>query len=107
MERRIGCRHRTHMPILYSSFPSHASDETLDGEMEDYSDCGMNAVLRNKIAKGTNLLVRAINNELDSYGHDYTYGFRSLTLAEVKWSKAINADGKECYVTGLRHLSLM
>lgn len=107
MERRIGCRHRTHMPILYSSFPSQASDEILDGEMEDYSDCGMNAVLRNKIAKGTILLVRAIDNEFDSYGHDYKYGFRSLTLAEVKWSNVIKADGKECYATGLRHLSIM
>ena len=84
MERRIDCRHRTHMPILYSSFPSHASDEILNGEMEDYSGCGMNAVLRNKIAKGTILLVRAIDNDFISYSHDYKYGFRSLTLAEVK-----------------------
>jgi hypothetical protein len=95
------------MPILYSSFPSHASDEILNDEMEDYSDCGMNAVLRNKIAKGTILLVRAIDNDFISYSHDYKYGFRSLTLAEVKWSNVINADGKECYATGLRHLSIM
>ena len=107
MERRTGCRHRTHMPIVYSIFAGHASDETFGGDMEDYSDCGMNAVFHNKIANGTILLVRAVENDADHYDHDYRYGFRSLTLAEVKWSNAINVAGTECYATGLRHLSVM
>ena len=104
MERRRESRYPTHTPVEYSVFSSRSTGEFLKGEMEDYSELGMNCVFGNRVSDGTILLVRTVENEAVNDSGWIHPGFKSLTLAEVKWSKSITIKGSDSYTTGLRHL---
>ena len=61
---------------------------------------GLYAELRFYFKTRTHLVVRATGS---SCGYSRKEGFRSLAIAEVKWSKPITVEGEAYYATGLKY----
>ena len=64
---------------------------------------GLCAELRSHFKTGTVLVVRTTGASGSNSGED---GIRTLTLAEVKWSKPMSTEGMVYYATGLKYLML-
>jgi hypothetical protein len=62
---------------------------------------GFYAELKARFKAGTILVVRTTGG---SRGYSKDEGFRSLALAEVKWSLPRSVEGRICYATGLKYL---
>ena len=104
MENRASRRHEIETPIVCSYFGSRGSHETIGGKMKNYCDSGMYAELQVQFKKGTVLLVRTNRIPSERPGIKIEDGFRSISLAQVKWSKPIRVNGATRFATGLRHL---
>jgi len=106
MEKRNSNRHKTDQPIICAHFSSHGINDTFDGKMKNYCDSGLYAELQTHFKVGTVLLVRTTSNPLERLPAKIEQGVRSVSLAEVKWSKPVSASGAFCYGTGLKHLAV-
>jgi hypothetical protein len=89
------------MSITCNRFKSVNRTEGIDGQMKNCCLTGCYAELKEQVKMGTILVVRTTGN---SWGYSTDEGYRSLALAEVKWSKTKSFDGGVCYATGLRYL---
>ncbi len=101
MEKRANRRHAIDTDIVCSHLATVGSSETVDGRMRNCSFNGMHAELRVGFRAGTILVVRATGS---SRGYSRDEGFRSLALAEVKWSLPRFVEGHVCYATGLKYV---
>jgi hypothetical protein len=101
MEKRANRRHAIDTAIVCSHLATVGSSETVDGRMRNCSFNGMHAELRVGFRAGTILVVRATGS---SRGYSRDEGFRSLALAEVKWSLPRFVEGHVCYATGLKYV---
>ena len=106
MEKRNSNRYETEQSIVCAFFTSHSTHDTFDGKMKNYGNCGLYAELQTRFKEGTVLLVRTVDGTPGRLYAKIEEGFRSISIAEVRWSKHIHADGTECYGTGLKHLSV-
>ena len=106
MEKRSSNRHKTDQSIVCTFFTSHGDDGTFDGRMQNYCDSGIYAELQTWFKEGTILLVRTTNRAPGRLPEEIEEGFRSISLVEVKWSKALSANGGVWYGTGLKHLEV-
>ncbi len=106
MENRTSSRYEIESSIVCSYFNSRNSNEAFRGEMKNYCDSGLYAELQVQFKEGTVLLVRT--NMITS-GRSRTKiedGFRSISLAQVKWSKPICVNGTTRFATGLKHMAV-
>ena len=78
-------------------------NEHVDGRMKNCCVNGLYAELAAHLKAGTVLVVRTIGS---SCGYSREEGFRSLAIAEVKWSRLRSIEGEVCYATGLKYLML-
>ena len=106
MEKRNSNRHQTDQSIVCALFTSQSVNDTFDGKMKNYCDSGLYAELQTRFKDGTVLLVRTTSNPSERLPTTIEEGFRSISLVEVKWSKALSANGLFCFGTGLRHLAI-
>jgi hypothetical protein len=106
MEKRNSNRHQTDQAIVCVLFTSQSVNDTFDGKMKNYCDSGLYAELQTHFKVGTVLLVRTTSNPLERLPAKIEQGVRSVSLAEVKWSKPVSASGAFCYGTGLKHLAV-
>lgn len=106
MEKRNSNRHETDQSIVCTFFTSHSYCDTFDGRMKNYCDTGIYAELQTHLNEGTVLLVRITSNPDECTPLKTEDGFRSISLAVVKWSKPLSADGVIRYGTGLKHLAV-
>jgi len=106
MEKRNSNRHQTDQSIVCALFTSQSVNDTFDGKMKNYCNSGLYAELQTRFKVGTVLLVRTTSNPLERLPTKIEEGFRSVSLAEVKWSKRVSASGAVCYGTGLKHLAV-
>jgi hypothetical protein len=104
MEKRNSNRHQTDQSIVCMFFTSHSINDTFDGKMKNYCDTGLYAELQTHFKVGTVLLVRTKRISLERSRTKIVDGFRSMSLAQVKWSKPICVDGTTRFATGLKHL---
>ena len=104
MENRASRRHEIESPIVCSYFGSRNSNETFCGKMKNYCDSGLYAELQVQFKEGTVLLVRTNRIATERPETKIENGFRSISLAQVKWSKPIRINGTIRFATGLRHL---
>lgn len=72
----------------------------MEGTVENCGPEGFCAEIGIPLSKGTILVVQMAG---DSVGDGWQGGFRSMGLAEVRWSKPI-AAGSERYTIGLKYL---
>ena len=103
MEKRAAKRHQIDTLIVCSFLNSADFSQPVDGKMKNFCANGLYAELRFNFKTGTVLVVRTTGN---SCGNSEEEGFRSLAVAEVKWSKPISNKGEAYYATGLKYLML-
>jgi hypothetical protein len=103
MEKRASRRHRINTSIVCRCLNSARFGEPVDGRMRNCCINGLYAELGAHFKTGTVLVVRTTGS---SCGCSKEEGFRSLAVAEVKWSRQRSIDGGVCYATGLRYLML-
>jgi hypothetical protein len=106
MEKRNSNRHQTDQSIVCTYFTSHTCNDSFDGKIKNYCDCGLYAELQTHFKEGTVLIVRTTSNPTERLPAKIEEGLRSIALLEVKWSKPLSANGGVCYGTGLKHLSI-
>jgi len=104
MENRTSDRHEFESSIVCSYLSSRASNEAFYGEMKNYCDSGLYAELQVQFREGTILLCRTKRIPSENSRTKIEDGFRSISLAQVKWSKPIRVNGTTCFATGLKHL---
>jgi len=104
MEHRTSSRYEIESSIVCSHFSSRTSNETFHGKMKNYCRSGVYAELQVHFKEGTVLLVRTKKTASERSSTKIMDGFRSISLAEVKWSKPICVDGTLHFATGLKHL---
>jgi len=103
MEKRAARRHRINTAIVCSHLNSAGFGQPVDGRMKNCCVDGLYAVLGARFKTGTVLVVRTTGS---SCGYSRDEGFRSLAIAEVKWSMPITVEGDAYYGTGLRYLEM-
>ena len=106
MENRTSSRYEIESSIVCSYLSSRNSNEAFYGEMKNYCDSGICAELQVQLKEGTVLLCRTKNNPSERSRTKIEDGFRSISLAQVKWSKPICVNGTTRFATGLRHLAV-
>jgi hypothetical protein len=104
MENRASRRYKIDCSIVCSLFSSRNSDESFYGKLKNYCDSGLYAELQVQLKKGTVLLCRTTRISLEPSKAKIEDGFRSMSLAQVKWSKPICVNGTTRFATGLKHL---
>jgi hypothetical protein len=103
MEKRAARRHRINTSIVCSHLNSADFGEPVDGRMKNCCVNGLYAELGAHFKTGTVLVVRTTGS---SCGYSKEDGFRSLAVAEVKWSRSKPIEGCVCYATGLKYLMI-
>ena len=104
MDNRASSRHDAESSIVCSYLSSRNLNEVCKGKMKNYGDWGMYAELPTAFKIGTILVVRSTSSPGDDTGFEVKEGVRSISLAEVKWSRKIFSDGLPLYGTGFRYL---
>ena len=103
MEKRAARRHRINTSIVCSYLNSVNFGKPVDGRMLNCCVNGLYAELEAHFKAGTVLMVRTIGS---SCGYSGDEGFRSLAVAEVKWSKSKSVEEGVCYATGLKYMMI-
>lgn len=104
MENRNSSRYEIESSVVCTYFSSRSSDEIFHGKMKNFCDSGMYAELQVQLKEGTVLLCRTKQIPSERSRTKIADGFRSISLAQVKWSKPICVDGTTRFATGLKHL---
>ena len=103
MEKRAHKRHRLNTSIVCSFLSGGRCARTFEGRMKNCCNSGLCVELRAQVKAGTVLVVRTTGG---SCGYSQDEGFRSMALAEVKWSKPKSVEEVACFVTGLKYVLL-
>jgi len=103
MEKRVARRHRIDSSIVCSHLNSVGFGEPVDGRMKNCCVNGLYAELQSRFKTGTVLVVRSTGSSCGFSGDE---GFRSLAVAEVKWTESKSVEGGICYATGLKYLMI-
>ena len=104
MENRTSSRYEIESSIVCSHFGSRNSNSTFQGKMKNYCKSGVYAELQVQFKTGTVLLVRTKSTPSERSGAKIEDGFRSISLAQVKWSTPIRVNGTLQFATGFKHL---
>jgi len=104
MEKRTSSRYKIESSIVCSYYSSRNSKEAFFGEMKNYCDSGIYAELQVEFKEGTVLICRMKRIGAEHSRTKIVHGFRSMSVAQVKWSKPICVNGITYFATGLKHL---
>lgn len=104
MENRANNRYEIESSIVCSYYSSQNTNEAFSGEMKNYCNSGLYAELPVEFKEGTVLICRTKRISLEHSKMRIVDGFRSMSVAQVKWSKPIYVDGTIRFATGLQHL---
>jgi hypothetical protein len=101
MDKRSDPRREINTSILCKRYISSNREVSIGGNIKNCCPAGCYAELKEHVAAGTILVVRTTGN---SWGYSGEDGLRSMSLAEVRWSKPMSVEGNPCYATGLKYL---
>lgn len=102
MEKRSDPRQVIGTAIVCRRYKSSNAAAPIEGSIKNCCPAGFYAELKEYVTAGTILVVQMTGNPS---GCDE--GIRSMSLAEVRWSKpAPVAEGEACYPTGLKYLGV-
>jgi hypothetical protein len=102
MEKRSNPRLGIDTSIVCKRYNSLSGAVPIDGNIKNCCPAGFYAELKDYVSAGTILVVQITGN---SQGYSADEGVRSMSLAEVRWSKPMSVEGEACYATGLRYLN--
>jgi len=101
MEKRATRRHPISTSIVCRHLNTAIAGSSFDGVMKNCSIHGVYVELAARCEVGTFLVIRVTGG---SGGYSKDEGFQSLSVAEVKWSRLIPAEGEARYATGLKYV---
>lgn len=100
MEKRSLVRNHTQICVACSSLTAKSPEAASHGHMVNCSGGGTCIQLNHMMHEGSIVMIKAT-----SYGiKDPPVGFRTLALAEVKWSKRLEDGMIPGYAIGFRYL---
>jgi hypothetical protein len=97
-EKRHAERRQHTAPISFSYFNK---ESCFDAQILNYGAGGMCFKSNFFLRPGKIVLIRLINFNPNVFGNGVSEGLRSVTLAEVKWCKAIDDIDVPAYVAGV------
>lgn len=103
MEKESDQRRITNIPIVCSRLSSFCNGEPINGVILNTCPDGFYAELKAHEKAGTVIVVRTTGSFSES---SMDGGVRSLSLAEVRWSKPLSVEGEICYATGLKYVTV-
>ncbi len=103
MEKRSSQRLLVKVPFVCSHLSSFYSTEPVHGIILNFCEDGFYAELKAHVKVGTILLFRMTGSPSECHIDD---GFRSMGLAEVRWSKVKLVDGEFQSAIGLSYLKI-
>lgn len=102
-EKREAPRHPVEIEIVCCPYSSSRSIRHCTGLLRNYSSGGLYFEAPHEYKPGTILVIRTTRGRSTSVvvcGE----GWRSISLAEVKWQMELSASDFPCYGIGLRYL---
>ena len=104
MEKRTLIRSHTQIPVACSRFAASRQTAVSNGIMLNCSCAGACIELNQSIKQGSILMVKATAKFGKETPPAPPEGFRTLSLAEVKWLRPQDGQGAFNYVIGLKYL---
>lgn len=104
MEKRSLIRDRTQISVACSSLTAGSPISHCNGIMLNCSWAGTCIEMNQQIRKGSILMIKSAGWVAKEFGTEPPNGFRTVALAEVKWSKPADAENEFNYRIGLKYL---
>jgi hypothetical protein len=104
MEKRTLIRSHTQIPVACSRFAASRPTAASNGILLNCSCAGACIELNQNIKQGSILMVKATATIGKGTPPAPPEGFRTLSLAEVKWLRPQDGRGAFNYVIGLKYL---
>ena len=104
MGKRTLVRSNTRIQVACSNLQSSGRTEVFNGTMRNCSCGGTCIELDHSIQSGSIIVIKATDCSGLSDSSAMPEGFRSVALAEVKWSKVLKNRESPKYAIGLRYL---
>jgi len=105
MEKRALIRNLTQISVACSSLTASSPAAVSMGTMLNCSCAGTCIELNHKIHTGSIVMIKATGwSAIETPAEPPPNGFRTLALAEVKWTKRLEQDRIPNYAIGLRYL---
>ena len=104
MAKRTVIRNRTRIPVACSSLKSDSWTQIFKGTMRNCSCAGTCIELGHSIRAGNIVMIKATDWSWQNDHSALPEGFRTVALAEVKWSKQLENQTRPRYLMGLRYL---
>jgi hypothetical protein len=106
MEKRALHRTLTEVPIACCCFTISEGANFTYGTMLNCSPGGTYIELDRHYKEGTILMVKADGHPNTQGATESIEGFRTISLAEVKWSKSVEENESSHYGLGLKYYNL-
>lgn len=106
MEKRALVRNHTQISVSCSSLTSSLPTAVTNGIMLNCSWEGTCIELNQKIKQGSILMIKATEGIGNETLPVLPEGFRTLSLAEVKWMKPRDGQREYNYMIGLKYLPI-
>lgn len=100
-EKRIDERHRVRAAVVYSHFNTH---QRYHAKALNFSHGGLYLEVPNFLKPGASLQIRVADFRSSPSARPDRPDLRSVALAEVKWCREIEGEGRTHYGVGLRYL---
>lgn len=104
MEKRALIRNLTQISVACSSLAASSPAAVSNGTMLNCSCAGTCIELNHKIHTGSIVMIKATGWTPEEDTGALPEGFRTLALAEVKWTKQLDEGRIPNYAIGLRYL---
>lgn len=104
MEKRALIRNHAQISVSCSSLASNSPAAVINGTMLNCSCEGACIELNQRIKQGSILMIKAAGRIGNKTPPAPPEGFRTLSLAEVKWLKTRNGHKANNYLIGLKYL---
>jgi len=104
MDKRALIRNRTKISVACSSLTASGPAAVSNGTMLNCSCAGTCIELTHKIHKGSIVIIKATGWTPKENAGGLPEGFRTLGLAEVKWTKRLEGGRIPNFAIGLRYL---
>jgi hypothetical protein len=106
MEKRAAVRSRTQVSVGCGHFSILTGTAMDEGTMLNCSLGGSYIEISRPMSKGTIVLFKSCWPNAESEGKSLPQGFRSISLAEVKWSQPVEETPTSRFGLGLKYLDV-
>lgn len=104
MEKRGLTRNHTRVSVACSCLTAASPDTASNGVMINCSCSGTCIELNRKLFVGSIVLIRTTGLITEDLDRALPEGFKTLALAEVKWSERLGEERASGYAVGLKYL---